>query len=89
VGRQGRQHQQRDGGRGLHTRLLLLRLAAYRAAWVYMCAWIAAVSLGRLPHPLGVVSVSLAVAAVLLIAVVLLEPRPTRAPVGSARPGNG
>jgi hypothetical protein len=46
-----------------------------------MCAWIAALSLGRLPDPLGVVSVSLAVGAVLLIVVVLIEPRPKRAPV--------
>ena len=46
-----------------------------------MCAWIVALSLGRLPHPLGVVSVSVAVAAVVLIVVVLIEPRPMRAPV--------
>lgn len=50
----------------------------YRAAWLYMCAWIAAVSLGRLPHTLEVASLAPAVAALLLIVAVLIEPRPTR-----------
>ncbi len=87
MGRRGRRHQQRGWwpgtGRG---RLLRLRRAAYRAAWVYLCAWIAAVSLGRLPHPLEVASLAPAVAALLLIVAVLIEPRPKR---GSVAPRDG
>jgi hypothetical protein len=76
VGRHGRQHQQ---GHRASDRALRLRHVAYQAAWLYMCAWIAALSLGRLPHALEVASVALALAAVLLIVVVLIEPRPMRA----------
>ena len=78
MGRHGRQRQQGYWGSEGHRRALRLRRVAYRAAWLYMCAWIAAVSLGRLPHPLEVASLAPAVAALLLIIAVLVEPRPTR-----------
>lgn len=59
------------------------RYVAYRAAWLYVCAWIVAVSLDS-PSPLvGFASTGVAAAAVVFILSVLIKPRPTRAPVGS------
>ena len=78
MGRHGRQHQHWYWGSDGYSPGPGRRRVAYRAAWLYICAWIAAVSLGRLPHPLEVVSLAPAVAALLLIVAVLIEPRPTR-----------
>lgn len=69
----------RGGGR-----LVQLRHGAYLAAWLYLCAWIVASSLGWVPASLRLAGVGLTAAAVLLILTVLLAPRPTRTPVSAS-----
>jgi hypothetical protein len=76
VGRKGRQSQQ--GNRGL-------RRVMYLAAWLYLCAWIVALSLGRLPAEVRFASIGVAAAAILLIVLVLVEPHPTQTPVIPSR----
>ncbi len=60
-----------------------LRYLAYRAAWLYLCAWIVAVSLESPPPLVRFASIAVAAAAVVFILVVLVRPRPTRAPAGT------
>ncbi len=80
MGRHGWQNQDgHRGGNGLAARLRVRRVA-YRTAWLYVCAWVAALSLGRLPRSLGVACVAVAVVAMLLIVAVLIAPRPMRSP---------
>jgi hypothetical protein len=57
-----------------------LRRPAYLAAWVYLCAWILALSLNSLPGSVRFGSMGIAAAAIVVIGLVLIEPRPTRAP---------
>jgi len=72
VGAAGGGHQQQRA-RG---RLVRLRRVAYLAAWLYLCGWVIALSLGRVPASATLASVGVAAAAVLLIIVVLVSPRP-------------
>jgi len=72
VGATGGGHQQQRA-RG---RLVRLRRVVYLAAWLYLCAWVVALSLGAVPASATLASVGVAAAAVLLIIVVLVSPRP-------------
>jgi hypothetical protein len=47
---------------------------------VYLCAWILALSLSWLPVSVRFGSMGLAAVAIVVIGLVLIEPRPTRAP---------
>ena len=53
------------------------RYFAYRAAWLYLCAWVVTVSLDSVPGPLRFVSIGVAGASAVFILRVLLTPRPT------------
>lgn len=53
------------------------RYLAYRAAWLYLCAWLVTVTLDSLPASLTFVSIGVAVASAVFILVVLIAPRPT------------
>lgn len=63
---------------GVRVRLARLRRVAYLAAWLYLCAWIVALSLGSVPASARVASVVMAAAALLVIVAVLVAPRPAR-----------
>jgi Flp pilus assembly protein TadB len=53
------------------------RYMAYRAAWLYLCAWVVTVVLGSVPAALRSVSIAVAVVAALFILTVLVKPRPS------------
>ena len=57
------------------------RHLSYLAAWLYLCAWIVALSMSSVPTAIRSVTAAVAVGAALFIVRVLVAPRPTRAPL--------
>ena len=57
------------------------RHLAYLAAWLYLCAWIVALSMSSVPAAIRSVTAAVAVGAAVFIVRVLVAPRPTRAPL--------